>query len=100
MAAEWAKTNLSGTLALFSKQLHATPGEIATALPRNFHKHLTPGFSKEGLLALEGQKRFLYDQAYIRKDFPIEKWADKSFLRVALSDLEKKRPSDNARSMQ
>ncbi|MDF1493391.1 ABC transporter substrate-binding protein [Caproiciproducens sp. CPB-2] len=89
LAAEWAKTNLSGTLALFSKQLHATPGEIVTALPRDFYKHLTPGFSKEGLLALEGQKKFLYDRGYIAKDFPIEKWVDESFLRAALSDLGK-----------
>ncbi|HWQ77675.1 MAG TPA: hypothetical protein VN381_02605 [Anaerovoracaceae bacterium] len=87
LAAEWAKTNLPGVLELFSKQLHGTTGEVQAAFPRGFHKHLAPEFSKEGLLALEAQKRFLYDHGYIEKDFSIEKWADDSFLKTALANV-------------
>jgi 2'-hydroxybiphenyl-2-sulfinate desulfinase len=87
LAAEWAKTHLPETLELFSKQVHGTIGEVNASLPINFHKHLTPNLDREGLFALEGQKRFLYDHGFIKKDFDIEKWADRSFLKAAWAEI-------------
>jgi 2'-hydroxybiphenyl-2-sulfinate desulfinase len=86
-AAEWAKTHLNETLELFSKQFNGTIGEVTAALPVNFHKYLSPELSEQGLLALETQKRFLYDHGFIKKDFDISKWADHSFLNAALAAL-------------
>jgi 2'-hydroxybiphenyl-2-sulfinate desulfinase len=88
LAAEWAKTHLGETLDLFARQVHGTAGEVNAALPVNFHKHLAPHLEQEGLFALEGQKRFLYDHGFIKKDFDIEKWADHSFLKAARAEIE------------
>lgn len=90
-AAEWAKTNLPEVLELFTKQLHGTAGEVTTALEANFHKKLAPELSERGLLALESQKRFLFDHGYIDRDFDIEGWADDSFLKAAYAEIEKEK---------
>jgi 2'-hydroxybiphenyl-2-sulfinate desulfinase len=87
LAAEWAKSHLSEVLELFARQFNGTIGEVNAALPVNFHKRLAPNLEQEGLAALEGQKRFLYDHGFIKKDFSIEKWADHSFLNAALAEL-------------
>jgi 2'-hydroxybiphenyl-2-sulfinate desulfinase len=88
LAAEWAKTNLSGVIELFSAQLHGSTGDIVNSLPAGFHKQLTPSITTEGLLALEGQKRFLLESGYIEKDFDIEAWADDRFLKAAWKEIE------------
>jgi 2'-hydroxybiphenyl-2-sulfinate desulfinase len=89
LAAEWAKTHLSEVLELFSHQVHGTIGEVTTSLPVNFNKELSPVLTQEGLLALESQKRFLFDHGFTNKDFDIEKWANDSFLKAALEEIEK-----------
>jgi 2'-hydroxybiphenyl-2-sulfinate desulfinase len=89
LAAEWAKTNLSGVVELFSAQLNGSTGDVVKSLPAGFHKRLTPSITTEGLLALEGQKRFLLESGYIKKDFDIEKWADDRFLKAAWKEIEK-----------
>ena len=89
LAAEWAKTNLSGVIELFSAQFNGSTGDVVKALPAGFHKLLTPSITTEGLLALEGQKRFLLESGYIKKDFDIEKWADDRFLKAAWKEIEK-----------
>lgn len=89
LAARWAKTHLPEVLELFSKQLNGTPGEVMASLTMNFHKLLEPELSEKGLLALESQKRFLYDHGYISKDFDIKSWVDDSFLKAALAEIEK-----------
>jgi 2'-hydroxybiphenyl-2-sulfinate desulfinase len=88
LAAEWAKTHLPETLELFSRQLHGTVGEVTASLPINYHKHLAPVLDQEGLLALESQKRFLFDYGFITKDFDIENWADPGFLKAAHKEIE------------
>lgn len=88
LAAKWARNNYSEVLELFTHQLHGTPGEVTTSLPFNFHKDLAVNLSEKGLLALEGQKRFLYDHGYLTRDFDLVKWADDSFLKTALSEIE------------
>jgi 2'-hydroxybiphenyl-2-sulfinate desulfinase len=93
LAAEWAKTHLPEVLELFSHQVHGTIGEVTASLPVNFNKELAPVLTQEGLLALESQKRFLFDHGFITKDFDIEKWADNSFLKAALAEIDK----DNGR---
>jgi len=89
LAAQWAKTNLPEVIELFTSQLHGSAGEVVNSLPAGFHKNLTPSITKEGLLALEGQKRFLLETGYIKKDFDIEAWADDRFLKAAWKEIEK-----------
>ncbi len=89
IAAEWAKTNREETINLFTEQLHGTVGEVANSLPFDFNEHLTVDLSEKGLLALEGQLRFLYDHHYITNLFEISKWADHSFLNQAIRELQK-----------
>jgi 2'-hydroxybiphenyl-2-sulfinate desulfinase len=87
LAAEWARTNPAEVLELFARQFNGSAGEVNAALPPGFHRRLAPELSEEGLLALETQKRFLYDHGFIKKDFDISKWADSSFLSAARAEL-------------
>ncbi|MBW4082557.1 ABC transporter substrate-binding protein [Paenibacillus sp. S150] len=96
LAADWAKSNRPEVLTLFSQQIHATEGEVNASRPSDFHKHLEPGLNEQGLLALEGQKRFLFDHGYIRNDFDIEPWADSSFLKAALAEIERDKSTSAA----
>jgi len=89
IAAEWAKTHYAEVLNLFAEQTFGTPGQVASAYSPGFHKILTPNLSEESLSLLEGQKRFLFDRGYLKKDFPLEKWADDSFLKAAWKEIEK-----------
>jgi 2'-hydroxybiphenyl-2-sulfinate desulfinase len=87
LAAEWAKTNYAEVLNLFGEQTFGTPGQVASAYSLGFHKNLTPELSEESLSLLEGQKRFLFDRGYLKKDFPLEKWADDRFLKAAWAEI-------------
>ena len=87
LAAQWAKTNYAEVLNLFAEQTFGTPGQVASAYLPGFHKVLTPNLSEESLTLLEGQKRFLFDRGYLKKDFPLEKWADDRFLKAALAEI-------------
>lgn len=89
IAAEWAKTHREETLNLFTEQIHGTFGEVANVLPADFNKHLAVNLAEEGLLALEGQLRFLYDHQYVNRIFDIAKWADDRFLKQAQEKLQK-----------
>jgi len=91
LAAQWAKTNYAEVLELFATQTFGTPGQVALAYAPGFHKILTPNLSEEGLLQLEGRKRFLFDRGYLKKDFPLEKWANDRFLKAALAEIEKEK---------
>jgi sulfonate transport system substrate-binding protein len=85
-AAQWAKHNRSEVLELFAEQTHGTPGQVANSRPFDFHRHLATELSERGLLALESQKRLLFDLGIIDQDFAIEKWADDRFLKAALAE--------------
>jgi 2'-hydroxybiphenyl-2-sulfinate desulfinase len=87
LAAEWAKTNYNEVLNLFAEQTFGTPGQVASAYSLGFHKNLTPELSEQSLSMLEGQKRFLFDRGYLKKDFQLEKWADSSFLKAAWAEI-------------
>jgi len=89
LAAQWAQTNYAEVLSLFAEQTFGTPGQVASAYTLGFHKTLTPNLSEENLALLEGQKRFLFDRGYLKKDFPLEKWADDRFLKAAWKEIEK-----------
>ncbi len=86
-AADWAKENRPEVLELFAQQTHGTIGQVATARSFDFHRHLAPELTEAGLLALESQKRLLYDHGYIENDFDITQWADDRFLKTALAEL-------------
>ena len=72
-----------------TEQIHGTFGEVANVLPADFNKHLAVNLAEEGLLALEGQLRFLYDHQYVNRIFDIAKWADERFLKQAQEKLQK-----------
>jgi len=95
LAAEWAKTNYAEVLNLFAEQTFGTPGQVASAFSPGFHKALTPNLSEESLLLLEGQKRFLFDRGYLKKDFPLEKWADDRFLKAAWAEINSKKEKES-----
>jgi 2'-hydroxybiphenyl-2-sulfinate desulfinase len=88
LAAEWAKTNLPEVIELFGRQMAATPGEVVNIHTPGFHLRLAPTLDDKGLQALEGQKRYLLDSGYIENDFDISSWADGSFLKAALKELD------------
>jgi 2'-hydroxybiphenyl-2-sulfinate desulfinase len=88
LAARWAKTHYAETVELFARQLNGNPGEVLAALRPGFNYTLEPSLSLKGLLAVESQKRFLFDHGVISKDFDVEKWADNRFLKTALREIE------------
>jgi 2'-hydroxybiphenyl-2-sulfinate desulfinase len=88
-AAEWAKTHRREVLELFADQTYGTIQQTAASHSFDFHKRLAPEFSEKTLLALESQKRFLFDHGYLKKDFALEKWADDRFLKAALAEFRK-----------
>jgi 2'-hydroxybiphenyl-2-sulfinate desulfinase len=95
LAAQWAKANYAEVLDLFAEQTYGTPGQVASAYSLGFHKVLTPNLSEESLALLEGQKRFLFDRGYLKKDFPLEKWADDRFLKAAWKEIEGEKNDEN-----
>lgn len=87
-AARWAKTHYPETVELFSRQLDGSPGEVIATLQPGFNYTLEPSLSTKGLIALESQKRFLFDHGVISRDFDIETWKNDYFLNTALQELE------------
>jgi 2'-hydroxybiphenyl-2-sulfinate desulfinase len=87
-AARWAKNHYAETVELFSRQLGGTPGEVIAALRPGFNYTLEPSLSAKGLVAIESQKRFLFDHRVISRDFDIETWKNDYFLNTALQELE------------
>ena len=95
-AADWARHNRPEVLELFAEQTHGTIGQVANARSFDFHKHLAPELTEKGLLALESQKRFLFDHGYIERDFDIARWADDRFLNAALAEFGKEQALPSA----
>jgi 2'-hydroxybiphenyl-2-sulfinate desulfinase len=87
-AARWAKTHFADVVRLFAKQLDGDEGEVIVALEPGFHKNLEPDLSEKSLLALESQKRFLFDHGVIDKDFDIETWKEDYFLNTAKAEIQ------------
>lgn len=87
LAAEWAKTHRAQALGLLAKQTFGTVGQFVSSHSNGFYRHLTPDLSEESLRALEGQKRFLFDNGYLKQDFALEKWADDRFLKAAQAEI-------------
>jgi 2'-hydroxybiphenyl-2-sulfinate desulfinase len=88
-AAQWAKTNYAEALSWLADQTHATAPQAAASFAFDFHQRLDLSLSEENLAILEGQKRFLFDNGYIEKDFDLSQWADDRFLKAAYSELGK-----------
>jgi 2'-hydroxybiphenyl-2-sulfinate desulfinase len=87
-AAQWAKTHYDEALAWLAEQTRATRSQAAASFAFDFHQHLDLSLSAYNLGILEGQKRFLFDNGYLEKDFDLEQWADDRFLKAALAELE------------
>jgi 2'-hydroxybiphenyl-2-sulfinate desulfinase len=86
-AARWAREHFSDAARLFAKQLNGDVGDVLTAMKLDFHKKLEPDLSENSLLALESQKRFLFDHGVIDKDFDIETWKEDYFLDTAKNEI-------------
>jgi sulfonate transport system substrate-binding protein len=95
LAAQWAKANRLQVLELFAEQTFGTPEQVAASHSFDFYKRLTPEFSEKSLQALEGQKRFLFDHGYLKKDFALEKWADDRFLKAAWAQIQADRQGES-----
>jgi 2'-hydroxybiphenyl-2-sulfinate desulfinase len=87
-ATQWAKTNYDEALSWLAEQTRATRSQAAASYAFDFHRHLDLSLSDYNLGILEGQKRFLFDNGYLEKDFDLYRWADDRFLKAALSELE------------
>jgi 2'-hydroxybiphenyl-2-sulfinate desulfinase len=87
-ASIWAKTNYFEALRWLSQQTHATPSQAAASFEKDFNDHMTLSLSKENLKILEGQKRFLFDNGFIERDFDLADWADSRFLERAYAEFE------------
>lgn len=89
LAASWAKTHRAEAVEIFAEQTLSTVAQFIGSNAADFHRHITPNLSDESLSALEGRKKFLYDQGYLKEDFPLEKWANDSFLKAAWKEIHK-----------
>ena len=88
LAAQWAKANREEALTLLAEQTFGTVGQAVSSHYRDFYRTLAPNLSEESLQALEGQKRFLFDGGYLKKDFDLAKWADNRFLKAAQAEID------------
>lgn len=85
-AGRWAKENREEVLRIFAKGTYVSEEAFAKSHPQNFHNHVVPEISDRGLEALEVQKRFLKEEGFIKNDFNINSWVDRSFLEAALAE--------------
>ncbi|MHC6179072.1 ABC transporter substrate-binding protein [Clostridium sp. JNZ X4-2] len=87
-AAKWAKNNKDEVVEICARGQYGTSiGEILVSREKNFNYKFEPCFSKENIDNLRSQKDFLLKKGFIKKDFSIDKWIDKSFLEEAKKDL-------------
>jgi 2'-hydroxybiphenyl-2-sulfinate desulfinase len=87
LAAEWAKIHRTEAVEILAEQTLGTVAQFIGSNAADFHEHITPNLSEESLSALEGRKKFLYDNGYLKEDFALEKWADDRFLKAAWKDI-------------
>jgi ABC-type nitrate/sulfonate/bicarbonate transport system substrate-binding protein len=86
-AARWAADHKEEAEELLAEQTHGSVEQYRRAYPADFYKHLEPNFSEDGLKALQTRAQFLYDHGFTKSVVDVSKWADKSFLERALSEL-------------
>jgi 2'-hydroxybiphenyl-2-sulfinate desulfinase len=86
-AARWARTNYVEALHWLALQTNATLGQAARSFEWDFNESLEPNLSDGTLAVLEGQKRFLYDNGFIERDFDLREWADERFLKQARAEI-------------
>ncbi|MFC2005030.1 ABC transporter substrate-binding protein [Chloroflexota bacterium] len=84
----WAKENYAEVVRIMAKETNVTEEAVQKSYPSDFHKHLVPEISEEGIEALEIEKQFLREHGFINNDFDIRSWLDRSFLDAALKELE------------
>lgn len=88
LAARWAANNKAEAEKLLAEQTLATVGQYQRAYPSDYYQHLEPNFSEEGLKALDIRSHFLYDHGFLEQKVDIYEWADQSFLKKALEELQ------------
>jgi 2'-hydroxybiphenyl-2-sulfinate desulfinase len=88
LAAGWAKTHRAEAVEILAEQTFGTVAQFIGSNAADFNEHITPNLSDESLSALEGRKKFLYDNGYLKEDFALEKWADDRFLKAAWKEIQ------------
>jgi 2'-hydroxybiphenyl-2-sulfinate desulfinase len=86
-ASLWAVKNRHEADILLAEHTYGNVAQFHASSKPDFHRHITLNLSDESLAALEGQKRFLFDNGYLAKDFSLSKWADDRFLKAAWREL-------------
>ncbi|MDR2029123.1 MAG: ABC transporter substrate-binding protein [Treponema sp.] len=83
-AAEWAKEHQEESLEFGAAGQHgATREQLRKTRAPDAYKYYAPGFDPPLVDLLASQKEFLLKNHFIEKDFDLEEWLDRSFLREA-----------------
>ncbi len=83
-AAEWATTHRDEVVHITALEANVSE-EIADSTYPLLEQQLATGFSEQALEALRRRKQFLLSHGFIRKDFDLESWIDRTPLETALS---------------
>lgn len=88
LAARWAKTHQEEAEKLLAEQTHGTVEEYQRSFADGFYQRLEPNFSEKGLRTLQKRADFLYEHGYLESEVDVYQWADDSFLKKALNELQ------------
>jgi len=75
-AAEWAKTNLQGTLDILQGETRAGSEGVEAAYRNDFHLSLAPDLSAERVELFRQQKDFQLIHGFLDRDFDFDAWID------------------------
>lgn len=84
-AGSWAKKNRKEAIRIFADGTYVSEEAFIKSHPDNYNEIITPVITDEGLKALKIETDFLRKEGFIKNDFSINKWADKSFMDDALA---------------
>jgi 2'-hydroxybiphenyl-2-sulfinate desulfinase len=88
LAARWAVDHRQEAEKLLAEQTYGTVEEYQKSYADNFYQRLEPNFSEAGLQALQKRADFLYEHGYLESRVDVYEWADDSFLKKALAELD------------
>lgn len=84
-AGNWAKENKKEATKIFADGTYVSEDSFTKSHPDNYNEIINPVISDEGLKALDIEKNFLLKEGFIKNDFSVYDWADKTFIDEALS---------------
>jgi ABC-type nitrate/sulfonate/bicarbonate transport system substrate-binding protein len=87
-AAAWGRAHPSETLRIAAKECGVAEAFVEITSGEGLDTHLDVTLSDVDILALEAQKRYLFDRGFIERDFDIDEWIAKEPLRNAIRDTQ------------